>query len=123
MVTIEPHRARVTIVEQRPGLAAIARPIKTTARRREHQIWRRRMRGDGVNVRINQGFGRTFEVRVAVAAFCESPCFTTIVRAERAADFDCRVRAFAMKGKAAHTSGRVSGKKRPCRSRLRYQDE
>src|SRR2546428_7734326 len=63
------------------------------------------MHSDGVNIRINQGCGRTFEVRLAVAAFCEAPCFTTIVRTERAADFDCRIRACAMKSKAAHTSG------------------
>ena len=65
------------------------------------------MHVDRMHVGIDQRLRWPVQVRVAVAAFDQSPRLAAIIRAQRAADFHCRVGALPVEREGAHASGAI----------------
>src|SRR5215208_2851956 len=104
VLRIHPYRPAVAVVVELPGFAAILRAVKPATCRRIDKVGRGGMDFQGVDIRVDKWFRRTFEIRLAITAFDKRPGFSFVIRDQNAADLDRRIDPCAMKGKAAYTT-------------------
>src|SRR5687767_1404227 len=77
---VSPDRTAVAIIEQAPGAAAIRRAIKSAASGSEDQVRRGWVHMDGMNIRVDERWRRTFKAGIPIAAISQTPALPVVIR-------------------------------------------